>query len=292
MTPADLMTHVEARLETTFCTQRVNPWRAGAAMAAKRLGITERDAIEGALALKCGFTRVMQERDDPRVFRLATAEERARAVPVLLLRVADVDDGMAEAIGDDVIAFSLTPDSRRFWRWTLDVSFLGDTRLPKSGVVGLRQDAHAWLAATLRAAAAKRRCEEERRDVVAKGIAAARVASRLDGMVEAVALPADDARRRAYLEGLKAAIRAGEAVVGRWAQAVREPPGVLVLDPTGVRWTRLGALHGAESIEILDAPAMGPLGRALKRLNPTIGTPRGVALYGVEGKAQARRRAA
>lgn len=291
MTPDELMAEVERRLETVFCVQRVNPWRAGAAMAAKRLGIAERDAMDGALMLKCGFTRVMQG-EDPRTFRLATVAERARAVPVLLLRVGETDGLQAETLGDDVIAFSLTPDSRRFWRWTLDASFLGDTTLPASGVVALRQDAHAWLAATLRSAAAKRRCEDERRDIVAKGIAAARAASRLDGMAEAVALPVDDARRRAYLEGLKTAIRAGEAVVGRWAQAVRPPPGVLVLDPGGIRWTRLGALHGAEAIEILDAPAMGPLGRALKRINCTIGTPRGVALYGVVAQATARRRAA
>lgn len=63
------------------------------------------------------------------------------------------------------------------------------------------------------------------------------------------------------------------------------PRGILVLDPAEVDWTRRGALKGVEQVEILDAPAGGALGCALRRLNPKLGARDGVPLYGEEVRA-------
>jgi hypothetical protein len=71
------------------------------------------------------------------------------------------------------------------------------------------------------------------------------------------------------------------------------PAGVLVLDPAAIDWTRRGWLKGVETVEILDAPATGALGSALRKLNPMIGSPRGAALVGTErAAAQPRQRRA
>ncbi len=48
------------------------------------------------------------------------------------------------------------------------------------------------------------------------------------------------------------------------------PEGWLVLDPAALPW-KGAALKGVEAIELVDAPADGPLGRVLKKMNRRIG---------------------
>lgn len=283
-TPAQVMAQVEAHLWDVFSTG-ANPWRAGGALLAKRLGMTAEVALRGVTELGGGFARVMQD-DDPRRFRLASTAEREKATPALILP-SRLDGDEA-----DLIALSLTPDSRRFWRWSCKAAYLGEPDFGPGGALLLRQDAHAYVGRMLKAAWASGRSIEDREDILAKGFAAARIAGGFANMEEALAQPAEDLHRRAYLRGVSAARRAAQAAAQRWAVEMRGPRGVLVLDPLAVNWTRRGALAEAEAIEIMDAPSTGPLGRALRRLNTTIGTPRGVPLYGVEARAQTQGRAA
>jgi hypothetical protein len=284
-TPAAVMARIEAHLWDVFATG-ANPWRAGGVLLAKRLGMTAEVALRGVTELGGGFARVVQQEDDPRRFRLAATAEREKATPALILpRRLDGDDA-------DLIAFSLTPDSRRFWRCTCKATHLGEPDFGPGGALLLRQDAHAYVGRMLKAAWASGRSIEDREDILARGFAAARVAGGFANMEEALAQPAEDLHRRAYLRGVVAARRAATSAAQRWAVEMRPPEGVLVLDPVAINWTRRGALAEAEAIEIVDAPANGGLGRALRRLNTTIGTPRGVPLYGVEAQALARGRAA
>lgn len=144
----------------------------------------------------------------------------------------------------------------------------------------------------LKAAWARGRAEDDRRALLAAGFAEARAQTGFANLEAALAQPADDLHRRAYLRAVIAAKRAATSATARWAVEARLPEGVLILDPAAINWTRRGALAQAEAIEITDAPVTGGLGRALRRLNSTIGTPRGVPLYGVPATAQARGRAA
>jgi plasmid stability protein len=281
------MAEVENRLTDVFAATRVNPWRAGYDLAAKRFNLTPEVAGRGIGFLKGEFARVLPREGEPKRFRLAEASERAKAVPCLLLRL----DEWPWSLEDDVLALSLTPESRRFWRWTAKVPVIGEPKLTASGSLLLNEDAHRYIGRVIRASASARSAEDERRDVVARGFARARAESRLDGMVAARALPIDDPRRLAYLTRIREALKAGEDAAERWRLETRWPDGELVLDPTALDWTKRGGLAGVESIEILDAPAMGALGRALKALNTNIGTKRGVDLYG-HGEAAQRRRAA
>lgn len=282
------MTEVENRLTDVFAAQRVNPWRAGYDLAAKRFGLTCEIAARGLGLLKGEFARVLPREGEPKRFRLAEAAERAKAVPCVLLPF----DGPWWAPGSsDVLALSLTPDSRRFWRWTAKVPVIGEPKLTSSGSLLLNEDAHAFIGRVIRASATARSAEDERRSVVAQGLARARATSRLDTMSAALALAPDDPRRVAYLTAVREGLREGEAAFGRWAIEMRWPNGELILDPAAMDWTRRGGLSGVEAIEILDGPAMGPLGRALKALNNNIGTARGVALYGHRDDAQRRRAA-
>jgi hypothetical protein len=283
-TPADVMAHLEAHLWNVFATG-ANPWRAGAGLLAKRLGMTAEVALGGVTELGGGFARVMQD-DDPRCFRLASTAERDKATPALVLP-SRLDGEEA-----DLIALSLTPDSRRFWRWTCKATHLGEPSFGPGGALLLRQDAHAYVGRMLKAAWASGRSIEDREDILARGFAGARVAAGFANMEEVLAQPVDDLHRRIYLRAVVAARRAAQAAANRWAVEMRPPQGVLVLDPAAINWTRRGALAEAEAIEIIDAPANGGLGRALRRLNPTCGPPRGVPLHGVEDRVPARGRAA
>lgn len=283
-----LMVEVENRLTDVFAATRANPWRAGYDLAAKRFGLARETAAKGIGFLKGEFARVLPRDGEPKRFRLAEAAERARAVPCLLLRFDDWPYSPAE----DVLALSLTPDSRRFWRWTAKVPVIGESKLTSTGSLLVNEDAHRFLGRVIRASAAAARAEEERREVVARGFARAREASRLDAMGAALALAPDDPRRVAYLTRVREALKAGEDAAERWRLEMRWPDGELILDPGAMDWTKRGGLAGVETIEILDAPTMGPLGRALKALNGNIGTKRGVDLIGHGDAATQSRRAA
>lgn len=289
LTCEQLMAEVENRLADVFAASRVNPWRAGYELAAKRFGVTYEVSARGIGYLKGEFARVVPREGEPKRFRLAQASERARAVPCVLL---PFDCPWWAPDAEDVLALSLTPDSRRFWRWSATVPVIGEPKLTSSGSLLLNEDAHRFIGRVIRASAAARSAEDERRDVVAKGFARARAASRLDGMDAALALSPDDPRRVAYLTAVREALRAGEDVADRWRLEMRWPDGELILDPAAMDWTRRGGLAGVEAIEILDAPAMGALGRALKALNCNIGTKRGVDILGHGEAATQRRRAA
>lgn len=288
LTCDQLMAEVEDRLTDVFAASRVNPWRAGYDLAAKRFGLTPEAAGKGIGFLKGEFARVLPREGQPKRFRLAEASERAKAVPCLLLQF---DCLWWAPDAEDVLALSLTPDSRRFWRWTAKVPVIGEPKVTPAGSLLLNEDAHRFIGRVIRASAAARAAEDERRDALAQGFARARAASRLDGMVAARALPIDDPRRVAYLTSVREALKAGEDAAERWRVEMRWPDGELILDPPAMDWTKRGGLSGVEAIEILDAPAMGALGRALKALNTNIGTKRGVDLYG-HGEAAQRRRAA
>lgn len=283
-----LMAEVENRLTDVFAATRVNPWRAGHDLAAKRFGLASETVAKGVGVLKGAFARVMPRAGQPKRFRLAEPSERATAVPCLLLRF----DAWPWSDDDDVLALSLTPESRRFWRWTARVPTIGEPKVTANGSLLLNEDAHRFIGRVIRASAAARSAEDERREVVARGLAQARAASRLDGMDAALALASDDPRRVAYLTAVREALSAGAAAADRWRVESRWPDGELILDPAAMDWTRRGGLAGVESIEILDAPAVGALGRALKALNGYIGTKRGVDLLGHEDAATQRRRAA
>lgn len=283
-----LMAEVENRLTDVFAATRVNPWRAGYDLAAKRFGLTPEAAARGIGFLKGEFARVMPREREPKRFRLASVAERARAVPCLLLRF----DEWPWSEDDDVLALSLTPESRRFWRWTAKVPTIGDPKVTANGSLLVNEDAHRFIGRVIRASAAARSAEDERRDVVARGFARARAESRLDSMDAALALSPDDPRRVAYLTAVREALSAGEGVADRWRLETRWPDGELILDPAAMDWTKRGGLAGVETIEILDGPTMGPLGRALKALNSNIGTKRGVDLLGHGDAATQRRRAA
>jgi hypothetical protein len=100
--------------------------------------------------------------------------------------------------------------------------------------------------------------------------------------------------RHAWLRRLLRAAAAAERAKARARAAGRlaglEPvsgedrmaDGALVLAPAEIAWTRAGVLADADLVEIMDAPVDGPLGRALLKLNPRLGTARGVAIRGVE----------
>jgi hypothetical protein len=290
LTPEQLMAEAENRLTDVFAATRVNPWRAGYELAAKRFGLTSATASAGIGWLKGEFARVLPRDGAPKRFRLATPAERAKAVPCLLLHF----DAWPWLEDDDVLALSLTPDSRRFWRWTAKVPAIGEPKVSGSGSLLLNEDAHGFIGRVIRASAAARRAEDDRRDAIARGQAAARTASRLDGpdaMNAALALPVDHPARRAFVDAIKIGLREGEDAYQRWAIEMRWPDGELILDPAAMDWTKRGGLSGIDAIEILDAPAMGSLGRALKALNSNIGTARGVALYGHGEQAQRRRAA-
>lgn len=282
-----LLAEVENRLMDVFAAARVNPWRAGCDLAAKRFGLPPKVAAQGVAVLRAGFARVLPRDGEPRRFRLAETSERARAVPCLLLPI----DNWPWSPDEDVLALSLTPDSRRFWRWTAKVPVIGEPKVTPNGALLLNEDAHRYVGRVIRACAAAQTAEDERREAVASGLARAQAESRLDGMAAARALPIDDPRRVTYLTRVREALKAGEDAAERWRLETRWPDGELVLDPAAMEWTKRGGLAGVESIEILDAPAMGALGRALKALNSNIGTRRGVDLHG-HGEAAQRRRAA
>lgn len=285
MSPAEVFESIDSRLWEVWGAG-VNPWIAGAGLVAGQMGVPSDLAVEGVVGLGAGFTRVL-EAEDPRRFRVAKDGERAGAIPALVLHRE------AERVeNDDLIALSLKPGSKRFWRMTCLCDWLGDRSLDGAGTLRLRQSAHGYVAGLIKAAAYRRRCDKERQTAVAACFERARSSSGLANFAEAMALEAEDARRQAYLTHFKAALRTREAVQERWSMSMREPDGALILDPAALDWTRKGMIGDAEYIEILDAPADGPLGRALVRLNPRIGTKHGVRLEGVAPERPAKRRAA
>lgn len=290
-TPAAIMANIETHLWNVFATG-ANPWRAGGLLLGKRLGMTAEVALRGVLRLGGGFVRVMQHEDDPRRFRLATIAEREKATPALILHRRLDGEVEGDAALDDLLALSLAPDSRRFWRLTCKASHLGDLTNDGKDRLDLRQDAHAYVARLLKSAWAAARADDDRLDAVARIMAATKALTGFANLEEALAQPAEDLHRLAYLRGLRQAMAAGTAARARWAVEMRPPSGCLILDPVAINWTRRGALYDVEAIDILDAPATGHLGRALRRLNTTIGTPKGVPLYGVETTVPARGRAA
>lgn len=279
---AQLRDRIEARLESAV-VGGAHPFRAGGEMVARKLGLEVAIAMRGVREAGGLYARVIQAPEDARRFRLAsTPDERAGAAPVLIL--ADDEAG-------DLVAFSLKPDSRRVWRWTCGCAWLGEQPLDGKGVLRLRQDPMEWLRAWVKACAYRAMCREERQAASEEGFARARARSGVDGFAAAKALPDDDAGRLAYLREFGAVLRAAEAIEQRFAMSAKAPAGALILDPVALAWTRADALKGVEAIEILDAPAGGPLGRALVKLNPRIGTKTGVPLIGAE-PARPQRRAA
>lgn len=285
MSPLDAMETLDGRLWDIYGAG-VNPWVAGAALIAGRMRMTADLALEGVVAVNAAFARVMPA-EDPRRFRVASDAERAASIPALVLFCGAEDDSQ------DLLALSLRPESRRFWRMTCDVDWLGRFRPDPDGVLRLRQDVHGYVAALLKAAAYRRRGVQEGQSALARGLLHARRESGLQSFAEALTRPAGDGARVAYADGLKAAIRAQRAAEERWDLSTRPPGGVAILDPTGIDWTRRGVLGDAEWIEIVDAPDDGPLGRALRRLNPRIGTKHGVPLSGLTAdRLKTSRRAA
>jgi hypothetical protein len=286
MTPLDAMAALDSRLWDIYGAG-VNPWVAGAGLIAGRMGMDSALALEGSNALEAAFARVMQG-EDPRRFRVATDAERQTATPALVLYA-----GPGAEEDDDLIALSLRPESKRFWRMTCRCSWLGSLAPDASGVLRLRQDVHGYFGGLLKAAAHQRRGRQEGRSALERGLLHARRESGVECFAEAILRPADDVGRAAYVGGLKAAIRAQRAAEERWAVSARAPGGAVILDPVGLDWTRRGVLGDAEWIEIIDAPEDGPLGRALRRLNPRIGTKHGVPLTGqVAARPKISRRAA
>lgn len=269
-----------------------DPWRAGARLAAKRLEIEPALALEGAQGLGALYGRVATDPGDARRFVLpdpADAAAWAKAPPALIVKAEDERTG-----APDLVAFSLSPGSRRFWRAALAVAWLGDISPDAGGTMRLFQDAHGWLGRVLKAEAYRRRARDERAAVVSAAMARAREASGLASFAAAVARPIEDANRKALIGGYAAALRAGDAAAARWDMAGRWPDGALVLDPAAIPWTRKGALVVTETIEIADAPASGPLARAICAQNSSIGGARGVNLIGQPEPSAARagRRAA
>lgn len=288
MSPAVLLAQAESHLWSVFDTGQ-NPWRAGAQLVSRRLGVLVDDAASAVSAAGGVYARVVSA-EDPRRFRLAVASERDKATPCLLLPISGRAADATKA--DDVLALSLLPGSGRFWRADATVAIMGDLTLSSGGALLLRQDAHDWARRALKAAAAEVRGERDKQDAAASAFAQARASSGLEDLGAALELPEGDPRRRAYLDGVKAGLRAAADAKARWQVEARMPVGALVLDPPALNWTRRGLLVDAESIEILDAPATGPLARVLVRLNPTIGKPHGVPLYGLGPSAPAKWRAA
>lgn len=268
MTPEALYDALEARLFAA-AERGADPWTVGVGLAAARLDCPAAEVRDGVFAARAVFASVVGAAD-PRRWRLARPAEREAAQPALiLLRTAEADPPFQ---GDDLIAWSLKPGSRRVWRMTCACAWLGEIRPTDAGVVRLYQDAHLWLRRVLKAEGARAAAREARALAVAAALAKARNAGRaLDGAVwaEAQAL--------------------GDRAAARWAVECVWPDGALVLDPAVIPWTRSGALAEAEEIEIVDAPAGGPLGRALQAMNPRIGTARGVPLRGVEPARRAWR---
>lgn len=297
MTPAQLYDHLEGRLFEVAAARAVSPWRHGAAMLAEALGAEVSVMAEGTRALDAVFAQVVTCPRDPRRFVLPPAgrESGRRAAagaaaptPCVLLRVDHDPDGPGGGAyrGDDLVAWSLRPGSRRVWRWTAACAYLGELRPDADGVTRLWQDPHAWLRRRLKAAAHDRRAREDRAAAFEAGVARARARSGVASFAAAKALPEGDGGRAAYLRGFGAALRAAEAAEGRWTVERRMADGALVLDPAAIAWTRAGVLAEAEAVEICDAPWDGPLGRALMQVNPRLGTARGIPLRGV---APARR---
>lgn len=280
-----LMERAEERLWDSLM-QRRDPWGAGAAMVAGRLGLTPELAHDGVAALEGVYARV-EAADDPRRFRLADASQRTAGTPAALFRRVG-----SEPEEDDVLALALTEGAKRLWRLTCETWFLGDWAPDASGTLQIRQDAHAWFGSLIKAAAYGRRAQREGELAAQDCLDAAQRQTGLGSFVEAMALPRDDPRRAAYVDGLRRSQAAKDAARGRWTLAATPPAGVLVIDPAAIPWTRAQALAGVEWVEILDAPADGPLGRALTKLQPRFNTARGVRLTGTEARQPERRRRA
>jgi hypothetical protein len=107
-----------------------------------------------------------------------------------------------------------------------------------------------------------------------------------------MATPTEPVARRRWLAGFAQAIEAKAAAEAgyRNLNPIEPPKGRLVLDPAALDWTRRGMLRRIETIRIMDAQANGALGRALRILNPAIGTARGAALVGLEAALHRRSR--
>lgn len=273
MTPLDAMEAMESRLWDVHAAG-ANPWTAGAKLIAGRMGLSLELALDGVIETQAAFGRVVQS-EDPRRFRVASDAQRAAATPAMMLFCA----GEGEA-GDDVLALSLKDGARRFWRMTCGCDWLGDLKPDSSGTLRLRQDAHAYVGAALKSAAYQRRGRDEARSALERGLLHARRESGLESFAEALKLPGDDAARLTYVRMFQGALRSQSAARDLWRLAGAWPTGALILDPLPMQWTRRGVLGDAEWIEIVDAPADGPLGRAIRKLNPKIGTPHGVRLVG------------
>ncbi len=279
MSPLDSMEALEDRL-AAVSARGINAWRAGARLISQRMGLEPGVALEGTTELGVNFARVVTA-EDPRRFRVAGAAEREQAAPAMVLFCGDRSD-KDDLAHDDLLALSLKPGARRFWRMTCACDWLGLLRPDASGTLRLRQDAHLYVGSMLKAAAFRRRGREEGVTALEKGLFLTRQRSGLGSFAEAKALPAEDGRRVAYLGGFRAALEAKARAQERWRMAATWPAGALILDPVALEWTRRGVIGDAEWIEIMDAPADGPLGRALKRLNPRIGSKHGVPLSGLE----------
>lgn len=286
---AEAMETLDSRLWDVYGAG-VNPWAAGAKLIGGRMGLETQLALDGVVELQAGFARIMQAQDARR-FRVASDAERASAMPAMILFCGDLNYGEGED-HDDLLALSLRPDSRRFWRMTCGCDWLGMLRPDQDGTLRLRQDAHLYVSGLIKAAAYQRRGREEGVTALEKGLLLARQRSGVGSFAEAIKRPGDDPARLAYVRGFADARRAQAAAVERWRLAGLMPAGALILDPMALDWTRRGAIGDAEWIEIVDAPADGPLGRALVRMNPRIGTKHGVRLVGQEPKPKYQRRAA
>lgn len=292
MSPAELLLKADDRLWSG-----PKGWPFAVGLLAERLGMRREDAAAAMAAVntrqRWTFGRVTQSAHDPRRFDLVeTGGGVALLVPTFPEEPSGFD-GFGDALAGDVIALSLT--GGRFWRRTLLCDGLGlDDDAIRDGTLRLYQDAHGYIRQVLLARGVESRAWTE--SIAAKETALARLVepikaiAPLDGRGE---LTHGHACWPQYCEALKKVWAIGEEASARVRRLypVAAQRGALILDPGQFDWTRRGALKDVEAIEILDAPATGPLGRALRKLNPLIGSPRGVDLVGVVSTNQQKRAA-
>lgn len=269
-------------------------WRSGVRLAAERLRLDGSECA-GGIAFGGGqLARIAEVEGAPGRFRLAETGEGG--CPVLIWPLE------FEGVTLDLLAVDLRPPAsgvvgRRFWRltgWVVAAQAVGSAEEPgETDRVRLRQDAHAWVRAMVVWEARRRAAKVAGLDAYADRMRPVRAALGRADPDALMGVPSDPVEARTFLDGMREAIAAREtAEAAHLARFMAHPPpGVLVLDPAGLDWTKRGVLRGIETIEILDAPAGGPLGRAITRLNPRIGGRSGVALAGEE-PARARGRAA
>lgn len=269
----------EARLTTSDPDgDGVRAWRAGVLMAARALDLGAEEAFGGlSAAWAVTFGRIVQSPRRADRFEPAPEAHGPGQIPAMIM---DLDD--------DLLALDLRPESRRFWRLTGQAETMVWSGDPGEVIQGetllLRQDAHGWVRALVRAMAWRRDLTSARLAASERVLAEMRARLGRDGPGPA---PTDPAEREIWRAGVAAARVAAEAAEASFRNLNPEPAarGLLVLAPAALTWTKAGMLKGVEAVEILDAPANGALGRVLRRLNRKIGRPQvrgGVALYGAE----------